>query len=299
MTTLPAVHPPFDFDEFLTGSFAEQRQEQADRSMRYSANQPRDDDGKFGSGSGSSKAKAATAKTIDGAGYKPGAWRPATHEQRLQQVAEQIAPNIRMKSWDYTHGGYKMSEAESLKQAKVRAGELVGGHDEKLLVNGPHWIAASQNVTISDREMAHLGSLADGHLARNPIPDGQSLQLLVQNGWTMQSHLGETDVHTGRITLNDTLFFSRNLKLSGMMPAAKKVPAVDYIMAHEWGHTQSLLGDPRVDKIFDRADPKMSPYSHGEAHEAYAEAFAEFTLSKGATRNATVKKYAATFGWKA
>jgi hypothetical protein len=82
------------------------------------------------------------------------------------------------------------------------------------------------------------------------------------------------------------------------MPSSKSAGVLEYTVAHEWGHTQAAVDDPKIDEIFNAKDPKMSSYGRTGSQEAYAEAFAEFSLTGGNTPNKTVQKYAATFGWK-
>lgn len=85
------------------------------------------------------------------------------------------------------------------------------------------------------------------------------------------------------------------------MDQAYTANTVDYILSHEFGHTyefskgrdssaKALFKDSRVSKY-------MSKYGDSNYHEAYAEAFAEWHISRGTTNNPVAKAYAKHEQW--
>lgn len=98
------------------------------------------------------------------------------------------------------------------------------------------------------------------------------------------------------------------------MPMIAKVPHRDYTLTHEWGHsidiggrfgrTTSIQNRETMAKIkklkkqyADVPDAFVSEYAQTNTKEFYAEMYAEWILTKGATANPLVRAMAKEFGW--
>lgn len=84
------------------------------------------------------------------------------------------------------------------------------------------------------------------------------------------------------------------------MPTEKKVPNPLYVVAHEWGHVhQPKPYMSREDGINLLTSRFMSRYGRDSGEEdRYAEAFAEWHLSLGKTRNEAACEYAKKYEWR-
>jgi hypothetical protein len=93
------------------------------------------------------------------------------------------------------------------------------------------------------------------------------------------------------------------------MDVAKDIPLRDYVMTHEWGHTQDVARSDkegtriRTGKIenavksLENAKEYMSKYSQTNYSELFAEMFAEWNASNGLTSNLLTQAFAKEFGW--
>lgn len=83
----------------------------------------------------------------------------------------------------------------------------------------------------------------------------------------------------------------------GWGPAASKVSTLTYTIVHESGH---ILEANRFGVVVSEAPPlagKLSEYAKANSAEAYAEAFADFAISKGKSKNEFTVDMATTHGW--
>lgn len=232
------------------------------------------------------------------AGYVPGKWHSATDEERLKAVADMWEPVVRDVNWFKSP---RPSKRKIREIAEERARSALEYRDEKILVNGPHWIIAESKAGASDAEMRRVAKAVDGLQTRNPIPKGGSVNLVIADSWRMSAY-GETETYSGRIRLSSfTLTEGPAPKGSTQwMPTAQRVPNAEYTLAHEWGHavSKSWDDDRKLGTLWNGNDPNMSDYGRTSPYEAQAEAFAEWYLTNGKTTNSTVLKYATTYGWK-
>ena len=87
-----------------------------------------------------------------------------------------------------------------------------------------------------------------------------------------------------------------------LMPSIKTVPPVVYIATHEYGHAHAASMTPeqrgRMGIMWSEHKAGLGSYGRFSQEEAYAEAFAEWHVTNGATTNADVRAYAQEFGWK-
>lgn len=90
------------------------------------------------------------------------------------------------------------------------------------------------------------------------------------------------------------------------MPASASHSRVSYVLAHEWGHALEAADAAEVGSatnwrlVNTRATYRshLSGYGKSTVHEGYAEAFAEWWLTRGQTTNAAAQAYAREFGWR-
>jgi hypothetical protein len=120
------------------------------------------------------------------------------------------------------------------------------------------------------------------------------------------STLGETLTGSATLSLSDALFpdhlgvGSFAGRRPGKMPSAADVTGLRYVLTHEWGHvvTPKETERPALRAAFEVYGEFLSEYGQTSEAEAYAEAFAEWVLTRGTTSNAGVQGYAKRFGWK-
>jgi hypothetical protein len=257
---------------------------------RYSDSQPRDPDGKFGSGHG-----GGSVATLDKAGYRPGAWReapPVDREEAIKKIAVNYEEVIR-------HYNVRMTEDEVLAAARACAVDSIaengGPADRRTFVNGPHTVSVDKNANLTEMQTSRLLSQVDRWQAVAPVAESR---VVVQHASKFGYGVyGETLISKGDIRLSARLFES-DKPLSDMMPAGQQVSRADYALAHEWGHTQSPpIMKSKMSQLYHTV--KTSPYGRTDKEEAFAEAFAEYQLTGGKTKNAAAQDYANAFGWKA
>lgn len=123
------------------------------------------------------------------------------------------------------------------------------------------------------------------------------------------------------MTLAEGLFFDRSIKTASdanktdpnwSMPVGHHVSNLYYTFVHEWGHVvdgrsvddndmrlreMSTLNRLMYTGKVDTFMQSLSTYAQSREPEAYAEAFAEWTISKGKTHNFAAKWYAREYGW--
>lgn len=116
-----------------------------------------------------------------------------------------------------------------------------------------------------------------------------------------QIALGKANIGYPEIWLSPQVFNKGAWELSDGMPVYKagKVTALTYVLAHEWGHTRDFRKESTA-----RSQRRRCPCRQALAHknsnhwEDYAEAFAEWHLTRGQTDNAAARWYAAENRWR-
>lgn len=84
------------------------------------------------------------------------------------------------------------------------------------------------------------------------------------------------------------------------MPAAKGTDQLDYVITHEYGHVRDRRnrGEVNNDRYDNFAGSRyLSKYGQTNEYEAYAESFAEYSLTGGKTTNPAVLYYANKYFW--
>jgi hypothetical protein len=163
-----------------------------------------------------------------------------------------------------------------------------------------------------------LSTLADLH-ERNPLPDGSVPSMRVISESNAEDITGTKGVAAFVSSQNPsqvTLVGHGPFEVTGpatqpewSMPSAANVTPVQYNVAHEYGHVTALSGgelEPATRNAtqiaatsVDRAAGGLSKYGAMNSNEGYAEAHAEYSLTRGTTTNAAAQTYAKVAGWKA
>lgn len=249
-------------------------------------------DGKFTSGHG-----GGSGKELQG-------WKYETLDERK---SGRLAKFEKAKGAPLTE-----SEKQDILDGMPRSKQLLRSPDGHISLLD----TSSNGIPRSDFES--LGKHADKLQADFPISDqfGSSVSVRVVKSNDIMQDLpasikvdkdqyvaGDTVRGTGSIRLNERVYENTKPNAAGdtwAMPSSTKVDQPTYILHHEWGHATDKHSDSEVTKALeDFGGGGLSEYGKSSPREAYAEAFAEWTLSKGATSNKAAKDYAERFKWKA
>lgn len=110
--------------------------------------------------------------------------------------------------------------------------------------------------------------------------------------------LGECTVGELDMSLSTRLFGNEMFPANEFMPAYVHTNKLIYVLAHEWGHGS----DRRSKEVAKRQKRSCSagfpPQCKEDSRELFAEAFAEWHLSRGRTDSDAAWWYAAQNGWR-
>lgn len=139
----------------------------------------------------------------------------------------------------------------------------------------------------------------------NPVPE--SAKGLHRSGWDTSENKMETQIY-----LRSAGFFDKpdEKKFARYMPSYQSVDYEgQYILAHEWGHARqmninsintgasSAMTIPLWNRVVD-GKYGLSEYGQNNSHEGFAEAFADWFLSKGKSDNQATQTYAYDSQWR-
>lgn len=264
----------------------------------FDPGQPRGEHGRWTSSGGAAGGRGAklaqraedVAATGNVAGstvgqYRPGAWTQETTDTRAQRLAESLASQS-------PEAPPKMLQEMAYERAKT----LVPT-DVTIYRNGEHTVEISHAVPQERRR--ELLDAVDAMQTR--FPTGERLNVSVRPSAEFEFGVGgETTIGSPNIRLNAKLLrpFTSEGHWPGM-PASTTVSQAQYVLAHEWGHA---VNSERYTTPTDLPAAKarvtgMSDYGNSSPYEAYAEAFAEWSLTGGKTTNVAARQYAADYGW--
>lgn len=229
--------------------------------------------------------------------YQPGQWQTMDRETSIRKYLDDF---LRTTPPDFVARYYPTPQAQRAYAEQIIPGGVV--------VNGPHRITIATPAPVSDSAMAELTRTLDQLMTRYPvrasIPYHTKLSIVPDN--EIHPYLGQSINRTPYITLSDAVFDGSVDRAfytiaSNKMPAFTKTPPTRYILAHEWGHTISLVHPDQMADAYEtvRAGKVtgMSEYGLEDMQEAFAEAFAEWFITEGKTRNPAARYYALKFGW--
>lgn len=190
--------------------------------------------------------------------------------------------------------------------AKAQAADMFAEIDPPRAVyrNGPHTVSVETNNP--DLPIEHVLDWVDELHARNPARGPIRISIVPADF----EATGQTHPPAASILLNEKAFTLWNTNDAQGMPIAYTTPKWQYVLTHEWGHAIDPFFTDELDYESREAyldawtqgkgeeNGDMSPYGRQNAAESFAEAFAEWYLTDGATPNNAANDYAALFGWK-
>jgi hypothetical protein len=249
---------------------------------------------------GESLAPTPKAKPKPVSGYKPGQWRSITLKDEIDDLAKQLDEAASPEK--------RKAQTEKLGPdwASQVANMLLQGVDDKGDVryqNDTHRVYFSGSLTRAEQKrfLEHVDFL------QTNFPVGRGVNMHISVGPSSQFGKGvggETTLGTGSMFINEDVV--KRDKWPAGMPASKNVDAALYVLAHEWGHSVSTPDEAREKHVHNQAviAGGMSRYgTYGvtgvrNPAEGFAEAFAEWALTKGKTTNPATLEYAKHFGWR-
>lgn len=232
--------------------------------------------------------------------YQPGRWLVEDRETMLEQA--------RRETWEFIDSDPSLrqqySQAELEQMVQDQAAMLVPANPGKKLRNGPHQIHWTDEVTVSDGQIEFLSRRVDQLQADHPIQGPISISVVPQRnmmGEQSSKARGQTLRGTGRIFLSELIFRpdAQQEGDAGFMPSYATHGVVDYTLTHEWGHALDHNDDSEAMHQWGQSLDGVSEYGLLAPREAFAEAFAEWALTRGGTSNQSAKAYASRNGWSA
>lgn len=187
---------------------------------------------------------------------------------------------------------------------------ITANHDQHLTAKRDRVTVADHSTAgLPDAQFAALVGEVEALTSQYPYTGKDRVLLTVEpdddkfqheyddNGRLTGVEEGNTEMLRARIRINENAFGDLDAG-NGSMPVSRHVPQWVYAVAHEYGHAIGwAYGAVRVSLETMVADEGMSPYGRRGFAEAWAEAYAEWVLTRGETRNLAARAYARDFGW--
>jgi hypothetical protein len=219
----------------------------------------------------------------DGKTYKPGNWKRFDDKEALITEMEARLRKALPKG----------DTTDVRAMAKEFIDETTEENDLEYR-NGPHVLRFTGDLTEEQRKtfMGHVDEL------ESQAPTGRNMHINIAAASTFDSDTGgETTLATGYMRINENVI---KRKTWPGMPASSDVSSALYVLAHEWGHSFPTKEEARDQAVYREAIAArgMTRYGKTAPEESYAEAFAEWFLTKGKTTNPAALVYAKHFGWR-
>jgi len=227
----------------------------------------------------------------------------AVEDGAWEELDEDAAVRRWMQNAPSTMKGYNDSTLRYLIQEEQRKGLVTyakGDHTVKIMKPGP----------LVKAKVKRLFATVDELLRDAPPHPGRKVDILVgATGSTKRYRIfGTTALGSHEIVIDRGLLMKNQgpdyFSPVGFMPAARTTDPLVYTLTHEWGHALtpldgiSLTGNRAMRRVWRNNDFAFGKYGRSSVHEGYAEAFAEWYLTRGLTTNAAAKAYAREFGWR-
>lgn len=195
--------------------------------------------------------------------------------------------------------GYSTAQADS------HAGPLAAAHVASIYEASGHPAGRPPSpVVMSPREMGGVSGNTETYGAVAPV---RPMTMMLNSDAIMTS----TPANQGVGTAEDKRLRAV-LGMNNYMPAAEKAGLGQYTTTHEYGHTKAAwhrrTNDPvaannyaweqrnaRTTSLAYSGTDGLSRYGQANEQEAFAEAFAEYTLTGGTTKNKSARLYAEMF----
>lgn len=171
--------------------------------------------------------------------------------------------------------------------------------------NGEHQVAIRGGTNLSRSQEDKLVADVDNLIEIDPPPHGP-LRLRVATDAEFKRHnkadnvAGFAFVGTSEIVLRDSTVGQDAPLVDPTwhnVNVAQNVPARTYFLTHEWGHITDENNDATRKIAFQETGGGPSQYGKKNEYEAYAEAYAEWMLTKGKTGFLSAKQYAEYYNW--
>jgi len=260
---LPRVVPKEKFSTFLCGSFIEAKgPARAPRSYRFNAHH--DKVGKFATANGG------------------GGW---THQSAVDIRAANLA------SWEKEAGRtFTPDEMAALEEY------LSPGDVRQRLTKGRATIDVRDDG-VPREALNRLTSHIDALQSVYPITtDNGRLQINIRPVSFMEKGTHATTVRgQGFMNVSSEVLTNAEWDSPHLMPSAATTDRLTYVMTHEWGHATHT--DQSDGLLWAKHFTDMSTYGTESPAESHAEAFAEWVLTRGQTKNPAAIEYAQKHGW--
>jgi Protein of unknown function (DUF935) len=233
--------------------------------------------------------------------FRPGQWKKLDREQDFK---DQLAADVKYyEDHESTDGPYPADWRERVtKWARGRANNA-----DAVYRNGPHRVVLSKGTRdkLTDEQVQELLDASDEIFTSLPLTRPYTVMVDNASGERGGQHF------PGRIVIGPDLFNAPTSDSGGFyMKAANRTSRLRYVLAHEFGHAmdhregrEADLNPSRLpDHIHEEYSADLSRYARtgpNRVIESYAEAFAEWFITKGKTRNKAALAYARKYGWKA
>lgn len=249
--------------------------------------------------------------------YEPGRWLETSREEWEQEQLEQTIEMLSRFGIDVD------AEPERLEAALMDL-EV----PDQILNNGLHQIKVFRTEGDTPWPVDQIAQQADELIGAFPLVEPLMLTLLPKV--TMVTESGRTDgasiMGSGLVQLSERVLGDRRSPYGHFMPQRERNDYWRYALVHEWGHLIDIegkmlanrrVGGPKTTHTWEErnrlwkakasddtsgawvgdARRDLSDYGRQNDNEGVAEAFAEWFLSRGSTRNTAAREYAAYYGW--
>jgi hypothetical protein len=232
-------------------------------------------------------------KQLEREPYRPGAWRQVTLEEQVATLAKDMYDGALE-----VEPGYDKAELRKLCMDFALEQIPAGVRGRIILRNGPATIQSS-HPNVGRTELEAVAEQVDDMASRFPVT-GRMMIGIVEDGFGMSDERADGQTVHGEafIQLKGKVWREHKTAADGFMPAQDHHERWQYTLAHEWGHAiDHADGLRQMMAAFSDDSPHLSAYGESSPREAYAEAFAEWYLTKGHTTNKAARFYAKEFGW--
>lgn len=235
-----------------------------------------------------------------------GQWREGSPRQAHQEMRQRL---IDLVSDD---PDVDPSNVEATLDKLLAVGQTVPT-PHQVYESGPHRIVVATSAKVPiDKIQDVLADLQNTNPSRTPI----NLWVVPRHHMVIPHAAAETIRGTGFIRLADDAWDEREFRErvdndpDYFMEQAQHNGPVEYFLTHEWGHVIDYDDAPGGDyktqaHLKHQVSGDLSEYGFGldptnvhDVNEAYAEAFAEWFLSEGMTKNGAAQAYADMYQWR-
>lgn len=234
--------------------------------------------------------RLAENKKLD-AEYRPGRWRTVDTDEEIAVLAKDLYDGGREADPSF--------DREQLRQLAIQEAQAMQPAGDTVELRNGGRVVRSRSPKADTDALRRVADQLDELDRRNPAEGRFTVTITPADDRTFAKHDGEAETVRGEpfIRIKDTALDDSRDR-SGFMPAADDHGRLEYVLAHEWGHAIDHRDDMEslVEGLGDNST-WLSAYGLTSGREAYAEAFAEWFLTKGHTDNKSAIMFAERYGW--